>query len=104
LGCASSIRIKTRYCFQAARPIPLNGIEDVISRSDLGDRAIFLTLPPIADHSRRPEKQFWDEFEIAGPCILGRRTTWDSSRDGRLSRATACETAFWPAGTFARAY
>ena len=30
--------------FQAARPILLNGIEDVISRPDLGDRAIFLTL------------------------------------------------------------
>ena len=30
--------------FQAARPILLNGIEEVISRPDLGDRAIFLTL------------------------------------------------------------
>ena len=35
--------------FQAARPILLNGIEDVIGRSDLADRALFLTLPPIAD-------------------------------------------------------
>jgi hypothetical protein len=33
--------------FQAVRPILLNGIEDVISRPDLADRAIFLTLPPI---------------------------------------------------------
>jgi hypothetical protein len=30
--------------FQAARPILLNGIEDVVSRADLADRAIFLTL------------------------------------------------------------
>jgi hypothetical protein len=30
--------------FQAARPIILNGIEDVITRPDLADRAIFLTL------------------------------------------------------------
>src|SRR6266853_1018080 len=30
--------------FQAARPILLNGIEEVVSRPDLGDRAIFLTL------------------------------------------------------------
>src|SRR5204862_7224813 len=30
--------------FEAARPILLNGIEEVISRPDLGDRAIFLTL------------------------------------------------------------
>jgi len=28
--------------FQAARPIVFNGIEDVISRPDLADRAIFL--------------------------------------------------------------
>jgi hypothetical protein len=32
--------------FEASRPILLNGIEDVISRPDLGDRAIFLTLTP----------------------------------------------------------
>src|SRR5262245_44905566 len=30
--------------FEAARPILLNGIEEVVSRPDLGDRAIFLTL------------------------------------------------------------
>src|ERR1700681_890294 len=30
--------------FQAARPTLLNGIEDVIGRPDLADRAIFLTL------------------------------------------------------------
>jgi hypothetical protein len=31
--------------FDAARPIILNGIEDVVSRPDLADRALFLTLP-----------------------------------------------------------
>jgi hypothetical protein len=30
--------------FEAERPILLNGIEEVLSRPDLGDRAIFLTL------------------------------------------------------------
>jgi hypothetical protein len=30
--------------FQAARPLLVNGIEDVISRADLADRGIFLTL------------------------------------------------------------
>jgi len=30
---------------QAARPAILNGIEDVVTRPDLADRAIFLTLP-----------------------------------------------------------
>src|ERR1700758_2219265 len=33
--------------FQVARPLLLNSIEDVISRPDLADRAIFLTLPPV---------------------------------------------------------
>ena len=57
--------------FEASRPILLNGIEDVISRPDLGDRAIFLNLAPIADGNRRPEDEIWREFEIARPLILG---------------------------------
>jgi hypothetical protein len=57
--------------FQAARPILLNGIEDVISRPDLADRAIFLTLPPIADRRRRSERQIWRDFEAARASILG---------------------------------
>jgi len=105
--------------FQAARPILFNGIEDVISRPDLGDRAIFLTLPPIADCERRPERPFWQDFEIARPRILGSLLDAVSIglrklpdiHLGQLPRmadfalwATACETAFWPADTFARAY
>jgi hypothetical protein len=57
--------------FEAARPILLNGIEEVISRPDLGDRAIFLTLAPIGEAQRRPESELWREFEIARPRILG---------------------------------
>src|SRR5262249_49626249 len=52
--------------FEAARPILLNGIE-VISRPDLGDRAIFLTPAPIGEMQRRPENGLWREFEIARP-------------------------------------
>src|SRR5262249_61394425 len=36
--------------FQAARPLLLNGIEDVVTRPDLADRGIFLTLSPIGEH------------------------------------------------------
>jgi len=57
--------------FEASRPILLNGIEDGISRPDLGDRAIFLTLAPIAEMERRPEADLWREFETARPRILG---------------------------------
>jgi len=105
--------------FEATRPILLNGIEEVISRPDLGDRAIFLTLTPIGEAQRRPETELWREFEIARPRILGAlldavvhglRAMGGAQLD-RLPRmadfavwVTACETALWPAGTFARAY
>jgi hypothetical protein len=105
--------------FEAARPILLNGIEEVVSRPDLGDRAIFLTLAPIEEAQRCSEAELWRAFEIARPRILG--ALLDSVVHGlraiggvqldRLPRmadfavwATACETALWPAGTFARAY
>jgi hypothetical protein len=104
--------------FQAARPAILNGIED-ICRSDLADRAIFLALEPIADECRRTERQLWREFEVVRPRILG--ALLDAAAHGlrrmsqvRLERsprmadfalwATACETAFWPRGTFLHAY
>ena len=57
--------------FQAARPVLLNGIEEVISRPDLGDRAIFLSLAPISEALRRSENELWRDFEIARPYILG---------------------------------
>jgi hypothetical protein len=125
LATGSSFGLRQLYTdqdevlFQAARPILLNSIEDVISRPDLGDRTIFLALPPIADCDRRPERSFWQDFETARPRILG--SLLDAVAHGlrnlpglsleQLPRmadfalwATACETAFWPAGTFARAY
>ncbi len=100
-------------------PVILNGIEDVVCRPDLADRAVFLTLDSISDDRRRPEKELWREFEIARPRILG--ALLDGVVHGlrrlphiRLEKlprmadfalwATACETAFWPPGTFLRAY
>src|SRR5262249_50846630 len=105
--------------FEAARPILLNGIDDVISRPDLGDRAIFLTLPAITPRQRRPEGELWRDFEMARPrtpgalldaVVQGLRSLGQLHFD-ELPRmadfavwATACETALCPAGTFARAY
>jgi hypothetical protein len=105
--------------FKATRPTLLNGIEDVIGRPDLADRAIFLTLGPIREEQRRSETELWREFELARPAILG--ALLDAAAYGlkatgsvhldRLPRmadfalwATACETGLWPAGTFTRAY
>jgi hypothetical protein len=105
--------------FDAARPIILNGIEDVITRPDLADRALFLALPPISEGRRRPEQELWREFELARPRLVGAlldaashglRTLPDVQID-RLPRmadfalwATACESALWPTGRFARSY
>jgi hypothetical protein len=105
--------------FDAARPVMLNGIEDVVTRPDLADRAVFLTLEPIPEERRRPEIELWASFEAERPRILG--VLLDAVVEGpkrlpetRLERlprmadfalwATACETALWPAGTFWSAY
>jgi hypothetical protein len=105
--------------FKAARPTTLNGIEDIIGRADLADRAIFLMLLPIGEEQRRSEAELWREFEPARPGILGALLdatvrglrTVGSVQLARLPRmadfalwATACETGLWPAGTFNGAY
>jgi hypothetical protein len=53
------------------RPIMLNGIPDLASRPDLADRALVLRLPGIREDQRKPEAQFWAEFERDAPYILG---------------------------------
>ena len=105
--------------FDAARPVILNGIEDIVTRPDLADRAIFLTLEPIAEERRRPEAELWAAFEAERARILG--VLLDAVVEGlkrlpdthlpKLPRmadfalwASACETALWPAGTFWSAY
>src|SRR6516225_7901374 len=105
--------------FQAARPTILNGIEDVITRQDLADRAIFLTMGSLRDEQRRPETDLWREFELARPRILG--ALLDAVAHGLRLRehiqcvclprmadfakwATACEAALWSPGTFRMAY
>ena len=105
--------------FDATRPVILNGIEDIITRPDLADRAIFLTLEPIPEERRRPEKELWAAFEKVRPQILGALLDAVSlglrrlpeTRLDRLPRmadfalwATACEGVLWKGGTFCRAY
>src|SRR5262249_12858814 len=95
--------------FQAARPVLLNSIEDIVGRPALADRAIFLTLPPIPEGQRRPEATLWREFDTARPRILGALLDGMAHGLGNLHRvyldrlprmsdfvvwATACETAF----------
>ena len=105
--------------FDATRPVILNGIEEIVARPDLADRAVLLTLETIPEERRRSEAELWAAFEAERPRILG--VLLDAVVEGlkrlpethlpRLPRmadfalwATACETALWPAGTFWSAY
>ena len=105
--------------FEAAKPVILNGIEDFVTRPDLADRSLFLTLSPIPERERRPEAELRSAFEADRPRILGVLLDAVVTGLNRLSQtrleklprmadfalwAAACETAFWPAGTFEAAY
>ena len=100
--------------FDACRPVILNGIEDMVTRPDLADRQLFLTLEPIPEDKRRPEAALWSEFEADRPSILG--SLLDAVAEGlkrlpdtrlpKLPRmadfalwATACEVTPWADGT-----
>ena len=105
--------------FDATRPVILNGIEDIVGRPDLADRAVFLTLEAIPEACRRPEAELWAAFDAERPRILGGlldavvqglRRLPQTQLEGlpRMADfglwATACERALWPAGTFWSAY
>jgi hypothetical protein len=57
--------------FDAKRPVILNCIEEVVTRSDLLDRCVLLNLPRIDTSQRVPEAQLDQEFGEALPGILG---------------------------------
>jgi hypothetical protein len=56
---------------QASRPVILNGIPDLSSTPDLADRSLAVHLPRIETHNRQTEDEFWQEFELVYPKILG---------------------------------
>jgi hypothetical protein len=57
--------------FDAQRPLIINGIEEIVARGDLIDRAIILYLPDIDETTRREEVAFWSEFDAAKSGLLG---------------------------------
>src|SRR5581483_9581737 len=106
--------------FSALRPVILNGIEEIATRSDLLDRCILLELPTISKEKRRVEADFWREFEEARPRILGALLSGVAAGLKNLAMTrlescprmadfatwvVACEPALgWETGTFLRAY
>ncbi len=75
------------------RPALLNGIPDLTTRADLGDRTLALTLPPIEARKRQTEAEFWEAFGRAQPLILG--ALYDVVATG-LSRQSEVHLARFP--------
>lgn len=100
------------------RPAILTGIDDLISRNDLADRVISLTLPRM--ERRRDERTYWREYEQVQPRILGALLEGVSMALRRLDQTViedlprmadfalwvaAAEPAFgWPEGSILAAY
>lgn len=106
--------------FDATRPILLNGIPDLASRSDLADRSIIVSLPVIEETKREFEAEFWARFNQAAPHILAALLNATTTALARLSTVTLTErprmadftkwvsaaepSLGWPEGAFAEAY
>ena len=106
--------------FDVQRPVALNGIADLATRSDLLDRSLVITLLAISEEQRKDEKTLWKNFEAARPRILG--ALLDAVSAGLANEASthlnclprladfakwvsACEPALgWVPGTFIAAY
>jgi len=105
--------------FDQARPLILNGITELATRSDLRDRSFKLNLPAIDEESRRTEDEVWDRVNADLPGIMGavfdalamalrdfRHTSISKSpRMADVARwVAAAEPALgWPRGTFVSA-
>ncbi len=57
--------------FAAARPVIMNGISSFVTRGDLADRALTLTLPYVPPHRRRDDEEVLSDLHRARPAILG---------------------------------
>lgn len=106
--------------FEAQRPVVLNGIGSVITRPDLLDRTILLSLPQITTSTRQSEREFWQSFHAVSGQILGAicdavvgalrnldrtRLTENERMADAVVWVTAAESALgWIPGTFQQAY
>jgi hypothetical protein len=115
-GAFSTRRLFTdqdEMLFAAARPVIVNGIEDIITRPDLADRAILLMLATIAERQRRLARV--RARTTAYPWGAPRcRRAWVANAaagasqsfaaDGRLRTLGHSESTFRRARTFNSAY
>jgi hypothetical protein len=112
-------QISDALCRNGTHPVIINGIVDVVTHPDLADRCLFITCDSIPDDRRRTEAKIWTEFGKEHARLLGvlcdavargLATLPNMQLEGLPRMAdfsewvAACETEFWPAGTFATAY
>jgi hypothetical protein len=57
--------------FEGQRPVMLNGITELCTRSDLLDRALTISLPAIPESRRSTESKLWQRFNESLPWTLG---------------------------------
>ena len=105
--------------FDGKRPIFLTGIEDFVTRPDLVDRSNMFNLEVVKEDKRLSDSELERKFAEAAPKIFG------ALLDGLVAGlknlpgisikekprmadfmlwAEACTRAYWPAGTFMKAY
>ena len=82
----------------ATRPIIVNGIGEIVTRADLADRAIHLTLEPIPETRRRLESDLLTDFEAWRPRILS--ALLDATSEGVRRLPTVRPGASAPHGRF----
>lgn len=70
-GTRGMYKNREEEIFQAARPVVINGIDEVIDQSDLASRSLFIHLNSIPEDKRRTERRIWDDFEKDRPYIIG---------------------------------
>ncbi len=106
--------------FNVTRPIVVNGISELATRSDLLDRALTVALPTIHETKRRLDKEIAASFRAAHPRILGALLDAVSCAMGRMEAVkldrlprmadfarwvVAAEPALpWKPGAFMEAY
>jgi hypothetical protein len=74
-GAGSSKRVlftdDDDFVYRFKRVIMLNGINFVLVKADIYDRAILIPVERLAAGQRKPAGDFWREFKAARPVILG---------------------------------
>lgn len=80
--------------FDAQRPVVINGIAEVITKSDLLDRAILVYLPAIPKHRRFKKRTLNHKFTEAQPRILG--ALLDAVSAGLQRMREGVDLAEWP--------